>query len=96
MWVGYKVHIGTRSIPDVFHLPSDCLGKFFLTFGSLGHYNKPKIKCEKKLEFLENLLRSKKKRKIPSMTWETWFSTNRFPNLTLLLLTYIYTFLMDF
>lgn len=66
--------------------------KFFLILSNLGHYHKPKIKCEKNLELLKNLLRCKKKKKIPFMTWEIWFSPNSLPDLTPLLLLPVYTF----
>ena len=42
--------------------------KFFLTVSNLGHYDKPRIKCQKKLELLKDFLRPKKKKKIPFMT----------------------------
>lgn len=67
--------------------------KFFLTLSYLGNYNKPRMKHEINLVLLKNLLRTSY---ISFMTYEACFSPNRVSELTLLLLSFIYIFLMNF
>lgn len=96
LWVGSRMHAGTKPTLDIFHLPWTSMDKWLKQVLSdsqpPGSLSQPKIKCEKNLELLKTLLRCKKNKKLPIMIWEIWFSPNNLPDLTSLLLPPKYTF----
>lgn len=96
LWVGPRMHTGTKPTLDIFHLLWTSMDKWLKQVLSdtqpPGLLSQSKIKCKKNLELLKTLLRCKKKKKKTVMIWEIWFSPNNLPDLTPLLLPPKYTF----
>ena len=66
--------------------------KFFLILSHLGYYYNQKSNVRKTWNYLRLSWDVRKRKKIPVMIWEIWFSPNNLPDLTPLLLPPKYTF----
>ena len=95
LWVGSRMHTGTKPTLDIFHLPWTSMDKWLKQVLSdtqpPGLLLQSKISVRKTWNYLRLSWDVRKRKKIPVMIWEIWFSPNNLPDLTPLLLPPKYT-----